>query len=446
MPTLVELKKIATRLKIQGRSSMNKHELEQAIRNHNLTPGSRKSRVKKTSGKKSRKPRAKKPKVKKSRKPRAKKPKVKKSRKPRAKKPKVKKSRKPRVKKPRAKKSRVKKPKVKKSRKPRAKKSVKKQDDINISNCDNYENTEPLSWESLTEDVPKKYIISFDFNVGGSKVTMCYNIAYLRNYLVSSDTVPLLRGTFDRKVVKLTQAQRDKARKQWNAIVKANKAGFKRYLAEQDPKWAKELTWDKKVYKNPYVKLVSQATPVANFNAIHILTPKKLVELKRKHHHVENTIHMDPKIYNDVKRAAKWTIEFPSGRDVEANRVWYDDTNFKNTIASDQDAGRIMAALIKMFDKDKLVQRKLIDGKNKWVLALPLETEKDFSIAVTPSQIKKILRSGGNIVDNKKWSKLLTKYKAGLKYDVGNPNRKGVEQFYKLWVALASALNTLSYH
>ena len=423
MPTLVELKKIATRLKIKGRSSMNKHELEQVIRNHNLTHGSRKPRAK-PRAKKSRKPRAKK-----SRKPRAKK-----SRKPRAKK----------SRKPRAKKSR--KPRAKKSRKPRAKKSVKKQENINISSCDNYENTEPLSWESLTEDVPKKYIISFDFNVGGSKVTMCYNIAYLRNYLVSSDTVPLLRGTFDRKVVKLTQAHRDKARKQWNAIVKANKAGFKRYLAEQDPKWAKELTWDKKVYKNPYVKLVSQATPVANFNAIHILTPKKLAELKRKHHHVENTIHMDPKIYNDVKRVAKWTIEFPSGRDVEANRVWYDDTNFRNTIASDQDAGQIMAALIKMFDKDKLVQRKLIDGKNKWVLALPLETEKDFSIAVTPSRIKKILRSGGNIVDNKKWSKLLTKYKAGLKYDVGNPNRKGAEQFYKLWVALANALNTLSYH
>jgi hypothetical protein len=75
MPTLVELKKIATRLKIKGRSSMNKHELEQVIRNHNLTHGSRKPRAK-PRAKKSRKPRAKKsrkPRAKKSRKPRAKK-------------------------------------------------------------------------------------------------------------------------------------------------------------------------------------------------------------------------------------------------------------------------------------------------------------------------------------------------------------------------------------
>ncbi len=212
MPTLAELKKTASRLKIKGRSKMKKAELERAIANHNLML---RSRSHKSSVQKSRKPR------------------VKKSRKPR-----VKKSRKPRVKKSRKtlpKKSRKTLP--KKSRKPRPKKSVKKMGEVNVSSCDNYENTDPLSWESLVEDVPKKYIISFDFNVGGNKVTMCYNIAYLRNYLVTSNVVPLLRGTFDRETVKLTQAQRDKAKKKWNAIMKADKAGFKRYLVEQDPNW-----------------------------------------------------------------------------------------------------------------------------------------------------------------------------------------------------------------
>ena len=349
MPTLVELKKTASRLKIKGRSKMKKADLETAIANHNLML---RSRSHKSIVKKSRKPR------------------------------------------------------VKKSRKPRVKKSVKKMGEVIVSSCDNYDNTEPLSWESLVEEVPKKYIISFDFNVGGKKVTMCYNIAYLRNYLITSNVVPLLRGTFDRATVKLTQSQRDKAKKKWNTIMKVDKSGFKRYLAEQDPKWAEELTWDKKVYKNPYVKLVSQATPIPDFNAVHIITPKKLANLKRKHRHVENTIHMDPKIYNDVKKAAKWTIEFPSGREVAANTVWIDSTGTRNTIASDQDAGQIMGSLIKLFDKDKLVHRKSIDGKEKWILALPLETEKDFSIAHNPHTIRKILRSGGNMVDNKKWTKL----------------------------------------
>ncbi len=376
MPTLADLKKIATRLKIKGRSKMRKAELEQAIANHNLRIRSRKSHVKK--------------------------------------------SRKPRV---------------KKSRKPRVKKSVKKSEDVNVSSCDNYENTEPLSWESLVEDVPKKYIISFDFNVGGNKVTMCYNIAYLRNYLVTSNVVPLLRGTYDRETVKLTQAQRDKAKKKWNAIMKADKAGFKRYLVEQDPKWGDELTWDKKVYKNPYVKLVSQATPTPNFNAVHIITPKKLADLKRKYRHVENTIHMNPRIYNDVKKAAKWTVEFPSGREVAANTVWFDNNNMRNIVASDQDASQVLDSLIKLFDRDKLVQRKSIDGKHKWVLALPLETEPDFNIAGSRSRNKKFLISGGNMVDNKRWTNLLRDYEM-----------RGDDSFYKLWVALASALNTLVYH
>ena len=402
MPTLVELKKTASRLKIKGRSKMKKAELERAIANHNLML---RSRSHKSSVQKSRKPR------------------TKKSRKPR-----TKKSRKPSVKKSR-------KTVRKKSRKPRVKKSVKKAGDVNVSSCDNYENTEPLSWESLVEDVPKKYIISFDFNVGGNKVTMCYNIAYLRNYLVTSNVVPLLRGTFDRETVKLTQAQRDKAKKKWNAIMKADKAGFKRYLVEQDPKWGDELTWDKKVYKNPYTRLVSQATPAPNFNAVHIITPKKLTDLKRKHRHVENTIHMDPRIYNDVKKAAKWTIEFPSGREVAANTVWFDKNNIRNSVASDQDAGQVMGSLIKLFDKDKLVQRKSIDGKYKWVLALPLETEPGFRVAGGRARNTKFLRSGGNMVDNKKWTKLLRDYQM-----------RGDDDFYKLWVALASALNTLAYH
>ena len=405
MPTLVELKKTASRLKIKGRSKMKKAELERAIANHNLML---RSRSHKSSVQKSRKPR-----TKKSRKPRTKK----------SRKPSVKKSRKPSVKKSR------------KPRKPRPKKSVKKMGEVNVSSCDNYENTEPLSWESLIEDVPKKYIISFDFNVGGNKVTMCYNIAYLRNYLVASNVVPLLRGTFDRETVKLTQAQRDKAKKKWNAIMKADKAGFKRYLVEQDPKWGDELTWDKKVYKNPYVRLVSQATPAPDFNAVHIITPKKLADLKRKHRHVENTIHMDPRIYNDVKKAAKWTVEFPSGREVASNTVWFDKNNMRNSVASDQDAGQVMGSLIKLFDKGKLVQRKSIDGKYKWVLALPLETEPDFNIAGGRSRNTKFLRSGGNMVDNKKWTKLLRDYQM-----------RGDDDFYKLWVALASALNTLAYH
>ena len=423
MPTLADLKKIATRLKIKGRSKMRKAELEQAIANHHLRIRSRKSR-------KSRKSR-------------------------------TKKSRKSRV---------------KKSRKPRVKKSVKKSENVNVSSCDNYENTEPLSWESLVEDVPKKYIISFDFNVGGNKVTMCYNIAYLRNYLsslpkipveekrermenlirerqtgkITEDeynkrlrvikqlgvpVVPLLRGTFDRETVKLTQAQRDKAKKKWNGIMKADKAGFKRYLTEQDPKWGDELTWDKKVYKNPYVKLVSQATPTPNFNAVHIITPKKLADLKRKYRHVENTIHMNPRIYNDVKKAAKWTVEFPSGREVAANTVWFDNNNMRNIVASDQDASQVLDSLVKLFDRDKLVQRKSIDGKHKWVLALPLETEPDFNIAGSRSRNKKFLISGGNMVDNKRWTNLLRDYEM-----------RGDDSFYKLWVALASALNTLVYH
>ena len=405
MPTLADLKKTASRLKIKGRSKMKKAELERAIANHNLMLRSR--------SQKSRKPR-----VKKSRK--AVKKKSRKAVKKKSRKPRVKKSRKA-----------VK----KKSRKPRNKKSVKKAEDVNVSSCDNYENTEPLSWESLVEDVPKKYIISFDFNVGGSKVTMCYNIAYLRNYLVTSKVVPLLRGTYDRETVKLSQAQRDKAKKKWNAIMKADKAGFKRYLVEQDPKWGDELTWDKKVYKNPYVRLVSQATPAHDFNAVHIITPKKLAELKRKHRHVENTIHMDPRIYNDVKKAAKWTVEFPSGREVAANTVWFDKNNMRNSVASDQDAGQVMGSLIKLFDKGKLVQRKSIDGKYKWVLGLPLETEPDFDIAGSRSSNNKFLRSGGNMVDNKKWTKLLRDYRM-----------TGDDRFYKLWVALASSLNTLSYH
>jgi len=405
MPTLADLKKTASRLKIKGRSKMKKAELERAIANHNLMLRSR--------SQKSRKPR-----VKKSRK--AVKKKSRKAVKKKSRKPRVKKSRKA-----------VK----KKSRKPRNKKSVKKSEDVNVSSCDNYENTEPLSWESLVEDVPKKYIISFDFNVGGSKVTMCYNIAYLRNYLVTSNVVPLLRGTYDRETVKLSQAQRDKAKKKWNAIMKADKAGFKRYLVEQDPKWGDELTWDKKVYKNPYVRLVSQATPAHDFNAVHIITPKKLAELKRKHRHVENTIHMDPRIYNDVKKAAKWTVEFPSGREVAANTVWFDKNNMRNSVASDQDAGQVMGSLIKLFDKGKLVQRKSIDGKYKWVLGLPLETEPDFDIAGSRSSNNKFLRSGGNMVDNKKWTKLLRDYRM-----------TGDDRFYKLWVALASSLNTLSYH
>ncbi len=402
MPTLAELKKTASRLKIKGRSKMKKAELERAIANHNLML---RSRSHKSSVQKSRKPR-------------------------------VKKSRKPRVKKSRKtlpKKSRKTLP--KKSRKPRPKKSVKKMGEVNVSSCDNYENTDPLSWESLVEDVPKKYIISFDFNVGGNKVTMCYNIAYLRNYLVTSNVVPLLRGTFDRETVKLTQAQRDKTKKKWNAIMKADKAGFKRYLVEQDPKWGDELTWDKKVYKNPYVRLVSQATPAPDFNAVHIITPKKLADLKRKHRHVENTIHMDPRIYNDVKKAAKWTMEFPSGREVAANTVWFDKNNMRNSVASDQDAGQVMGSLIKLFDKGKLVQRKSIDGKYKWVLGLPLETEPDFDIAGSRSSNNKFLRSGGNMVDNKKWTKLLRDYQM-----------RGDDNFYKLWVALTSALNTLAYH
>jgi len=122
MPTLAELKKTASRLKIKGRSKMKKAELERAIANHNLLLRSRSH----------------KPRPKKSRKPRPKK-----SRKPRPKK-----SRKPRPKKSR-------KTVRKKSRKPRVKKSVKKAGDVNVSSCDNYENTEPLSWESLVEDVPK---------------------------------------------------------------------------------------------------------------------------------------------------------------------------------------------------------------------------------------------------------------------------------------------------
>ncbi len=386
MPTLAELKKTASRLKIKGRSKMKKAELERAIANHNLLLRSRSH------------------------------------------KPRPKKSRKPRPKKSR-------KTVRKKSRKPRVKKSVKKAGDVNVSSCDNYENTEPLSWESLVEDVPKKYIISFDFNVGGNKVTMCYNIAYLRNYLVTSDVVPLLRGTFDRETVKLTQAQRDKAKKKWNAIMKADKAGFKRYLAEQDPKWGDELTWDKKVYKNPYTRLVSQATPAPDFNAVHIITPKKLADLKRKYRHVENTIHMNPRIYNDVKKAAKWTVEFPSGREVAANTVWFDNNNMRNIVASDQDASQVLDSLIKLFDRDKLVQRKSIDGKYKWVLALPLETEPDFNIAGSRSRNKKFLISGGNMVDNKRWTNLLRDYEM-----------RGDDSFYKLWVALASALNTLVYH
>ena len=89
MPTLKELKKLATQRKIKGRSKMNKAQLMAALGV--------------TAVKKSRKPSVKKPK--KSRKPSVKKPK--KSRKPSIKKPK--KSRKPSVKKP--KKSRIKIPK-----------------------------------------------------------------------------------------------------------------------------------------------------------------------------------------------------------------------------------------------------------------------------------------------------------------------------------------------
>ena len=107
----------------------------------------------------------------------------------------------------------------------------------------------------------------------------------------------------------------------------------------------------------------------------------------------------------------------------------------RNSVASDQDAGQVMGSLIKLFDKGKLVQRKSIDGKYKWVLALPLETEPDFNIAGGRSRNTKFLRSGGNMVDNKKWTNLLRDYQM-----------RGDDNFYKLWVALTSALNTLAYH
>ena len=104
MPTLKELKKLATQRKIKGRSKMNKAQLILAL---GVTA------VKKPA-KKSRKPSIKKP-AKKSRKPSIKKP-AKKSRKPKKpKKPSIKKSRKPSIKKPKKpkkpKKSRIKIPK-----------------------------------------------------------------------------------------------------------------------------------------------------------------------------------------------------------------------------------------------------------------------------------------------------------------------------------------------
>ena len=102
MPTLNELKKMATQRKIKGRSKMNKKELESAL---GIKAGSRKP-----SKKKSRKPskkKSRKPSKKKSRKPSKKK----------SRKPSKKKSRKPSKKKSR-------KPSKKKSRKPSKKKSV----------------------------------------------------------------------------------------------------------------------------------------------------------------------------------------------------------------------------------------------------------------------------------------------------------------------------------
>ena len=118
MPTLTELKKLATKHKIKGRSKMNKAELETAL---NIKHKSRKAKVKKSRKAKVKKSR--KAKVKKSRKAKVKKSrkaKVKKSRKA-----KVKKSRKAKVKKSRkAKVKKSRKAKVKKSRKAKLRKSV----------------------------------------------------------------------------------------------------------------------------------------------------------------------------------------------------------------------------------------------------------------------------------------------------------------------------------
>jgi len=81
MPTLKELKKLATQRKIKGRSKMNKSQLMVALGVTALKKKSRKPSIKKP--KKSRKPAVKKsrnPAVKKSRKPKVRKPAVKKSR------------------------------------------------------------------------------------------------------------------------------------------------------------------------------------------------------------------------------------------------------------------------------------------------------------------------------------------------------------------------------
>ena len=306
--------------------------------------------------------------------------------------------------------------------------------------------TDDMREEGLSEDM----IIPLQFEIYDQLITNCYNIVYLRTnlqslakegkklavpvtidaefkkkYFDSEQIATMTGGTageVDRLMRPLSKEQLQTLERTWNALIAEKPGVMKKYTEEQDPNWAKDLTWNLgiSVSKNesPYVGIVSVSSPFTEpYVAFHIIEKKELEALRGR---IRNDLRdffpeevdaglkeFDDGIHDELQdfprrgvvrgwrrliSASKWSIILPSGPRVQSGvshgRV--EDGSFSiESISADHNPYQLISMLAKKMETGKLVvelSSGSYDGVNDleeqpiWALNLhfkPPEKKKD---------------------------------------------------------------------
>jgi len=449
MPTVVELRKDATKFKIKGRSKLNKDSLEKELLKipGSIMNRSNKNSRKRRSGRKlssssasRRKPSRKRRSGRKPSSPGASRRKP--SRKRTRRKPSRKRvSRKRRISENSL--SNLDKDKIESKQISKIISNKKK-----ILKCT--QNMEMISQIQSIEDIPDELRVILVLQENPA-IIHCYNISDLRGWVAAGfKHDPMTKIPF-------TEKQMNSIILQWNKLNKIKiKKNFIDTLVEDEHIKTKSSpipSWNGKDDKPKYDIVISISTPYPYMVAIHVMSieDKKIIPQNL----LNSGLHHSMNDWNSVRSKSKWVIMLPAPGDsaVTTGTSYRSVTGDTKEIDSGSDSAAILGDIIKAFENNKLFTKSnFVKGMRRgiddeWKLNLPMLVERMITNFGYLPQIKwlrdkklknDILKKGGVILSVELWEFL-----RGGKSDI---IRYPDPYFYKLWSLVVEQINYLIYN
>ena len=318
---------------------------------------------------------------------------------------------------------------------------------------------EATSFVEMASDIPKDLVVKLKLS---PTVIHCYNIIDLRSWILAGNTGdPMTR-------IEFTNKQIEKVKKHWKKL-KKEKSNILLQKLKEDQVVSKESTkipdWIPKKKACKYEFMVSVATPHRFFSAIHIIPKSKWNTVKN----LNTGMHAQQNTFNKIVKAAKWSLEFPSGSDgAVTGGVRYPNNNGDiGILDAGSDGSAILASFQKLWDSKKLLTTKEFNNgrrtsidDDKFKLNMPyfanildknisgmvkntsgntfLVNPKYKTLMHTTKTAKHVLEKGGSLVNVNFWDRV----RGGYPGQIRNPG----SLFYNYWLALSEQLNELSYN